>query len=138
MANPEKPILLNLSLCDLVIRDAQSHKVSLINLFSELRAARFPCAHPRLYVYASLTNGRGTYACSLAMVDSETGATLVKLPARVSFRSPLQVLEMSFELNALKFPHPGTYRFEFLCDDEPLGARTLRATPVPKGPPAKA
>jgi len=127
MAESEKPILLNISLCDLVIRDQTTHKVSLISLFNELRANRFPCRHPRLHVYVSLTNGRGTYEGCLTLIDADSDKTLASLRGPLSFRSPLQVVEMNFELNNIVFPHPGTYRFELLCDGEFVGARNLRA-----------
>lgn len=137
MSAHEKPILLNISLCDLVIRDQHTHKVSLINLFNELRAPAFPCTHPRLYVYACLTNGRGSYDCALVLSDPEMPVPMANLPSRLTFQSPLQVVEMSFELNALVLPHEGTYRFELLCDGEVLGARSFDAAALPKGPASK-
>ena len=138
MSELEKPILLSMSLCDLVIRDQQTHKLSLINLFNELRAKHFPCTHPRLYVYLCLTNGRGNCEGTLSLVDIEANQVLARLSGAIAFRSPLQVVEMSFELNALAFPHPGTYRFEFLCDGEPVGARDLHVTVAPDAPAPKA
>jgi len=135
MTNQEKPILLSMSLCDLIIRDQQTHKVSLINLFNEVRAQHFPCQHPRLHVYVCLTNGRGNYQGRLAFVDTQTDTTLAKLEGPVVFHSPLQVVEMNFELNALPLPHEGEYRFEFLCDGEPVGARNLRVVTDPRAGP---
>jgi hypothetical protein len=139
MPSSEKPILLSMSLCDLVVRDERTHKISLINLFNEVRAPQFPCHHPRLHVYVCLTNGRGEYQGALTFVDADEDKVLAKLEGRLAFRSPLQVVEMNFELNAVAFPHPGTYRFEFLCDGELIGARTLRAIAgagtSPMGPP---
>ena len=135
MSEREKPILLSMSLCDQVIRDQQTHKLSLINLFNELRAKHFPCTHPRLYVYVCLTNGRGNCEGTLALVDIDANRTIARLSGPITFRSPLQVVEMSFELNALAFPRAGTYRFEFLCDNEPVGARDLHATVAPDAAP---
>jgi hypothetical protein len=137
VAEREKPILLNISLCDVVIRDQQTHKLSLINLFNELQAASFPCTHPRFYVYVCLTNGRDTYEGSLSFIDTEQGKVLAKVGGPISFHSPLQVVELSFELNAMSFPRPGIYRFEFACDHEPVGARNLRVVPLPEPPPRK-
>ena len=50
-----KPLVLAIILCDSVIREAQTNKLSLIGTFNGIFANHFPCTHPTLSVYIALT-----------------------------------------------------------------------------------
>ncbi len=115
------PEVLAMILCDLVITDAQTNKKSLIGLFDRIETNVLPCPVRELHVYLSLTDGHGTQPISLACVTSESPDALFRGQALVSFRDPLQVVELDFAFPNVCFPTEGEYRFQ-LC----AGPKLLR------------
>lgn len=125
-----RPVALAMILCDYVIEDKHSNKKSLIGIFSNINAKKFPASHHRMNVFISLCDGHGEYNGELRCVkaDDETEVSTMKGP--VPFPDPHAVLEFNFELFGLAFPEPGDYIMQFLCDDEILIQRKLTLTEV--------
>lgn len=117
------PELLAILVCDTVIRDAETSKCSLVGLFNRIIAKKFPCNHPQLHVFVSLTNGHGRSPGELQLVHRATGNIVVKLSGPVVFPSPLDVVDLNFELSNLTLPEPGPYCFDFYCHGERIGSR---------------
>ena len=71
-SSPERPhpSLNAMLLCDLTIREHGSGKISLIGVFENISAARFPVVHRALSVYAKLTDAEGDYTIRLELVPS--------------------------------------------------------------------
>ena len=67
------PIGLAIVICDQIIEDKLTHKKSLIGIFNQIATPTFPCRHPRMAVFVSLTEGRGAYDVRLRMVHEEIG-----------------------------------------------------------------
>ncbi len=118
-----KPIVMSINVCDEIIRDEISKKISLIGLFSQIQAATFPAHHPSLHVYVSLTDGHGEYEGELRFVSEEDNSVIASMKGKVPFQNPLQTVELNFAINNLKFEAPGKYRVEFFCDDDLVGSR---------------
>lgn len=131
MANPNPPLLQSLIVCDHIIREAGSGKLSLFGIFNGLFSPRFPCTHPVLWIYVALTDGRGNVPCRLRIVPLAGGPEVMSMDGRVNFTDPTAVGELIFQLQQLKFPAPGTYSIEFSADGELLGTRKLQVAPVP-------
>ncbi|MCW8130909.1 MAG: hypothetical protein KIS92_11200 [Planctomycetota bacterium] len=124
------PILHSLILCDYVIKDVATGKLSLIGIFNGLYAHRFPCTHPMLYIYVALTDGRGNVPCRLRMVPLGGGPEVFALQGHVTFGDPTAVGEIIFPIPQLQIPAPGVYAIEFLANGELLGSRKLQVAPV--------
>jgi len=122
-----KPLLLALVLCDSVIREAGTNKVSLIGIFNGIFGQNFPITHPSLCVYIALTGGHGRTACKLRMTCMDTNAVIFELPGQIEFGDPTNVGEMIFQWNQIRLERPGVYAFEFWVDGELLGSRRLVA-----------
>ncbi len=125
--------------CDHVIQDAQTGKKSLIGVFHELRAERYPAVHPQLWIYANLTDGHGRYALEIRLVDVQEGSVLSRgEPPPLEIAGPLQVAELSAQLRNVGLPRPGLYEFHLLSNGQVLATKavhaTLLASPPPKGP----
>ncbi len=118
-----KPIVMSINVCDEIIRDEISKKISLIGLFSQIQTATFPTHHPSLHVYVSLTDGHGDYEGELRFVSEEDDNVIASMKGKVPFQNPLQTVELNFAINNLKFETPGKYRVEFLCGGEPVGSK---------------
>ena len=62
------PSLNAMLLCDLTIREHGTGKMSLIGIFENISAARFPVVHRALTVYAKLADAEGEYGIRLELV----------------------------------------------------------------------
>lgn len=130
-SNLPKPVVKAFLVCDQVIHDAQTGKKSLIGVFHELRADRFPAVHPVLWIYANLTDARGKYSFEIRFVDVERNNVLGKgTPPEISIPGPLQTTELSAQLRNIQLPGPGTYEFHLLVNDDLIATKAIRVGPV--------
>ena len=140
MSDKPSPVGLAIVICDLIIEDKQTYKKSLIGIFNQIGALQFPCRHPRMAVYVSLTEGRGAYAVRLRIVQEETGHAVGEVCGQIQFGDIHAVAELNFDLLNLAFPQPGLYSIEFYCDDLLVLERRFQVLPVqvqqPPQPPA--
>ena len=72
------PTLNAMLLCDHTIREQGTGKVSLIGIFENISAARFPVVHHALSVYAKLGDAEGEYAIRLELVRLDDGHTVAQ------------------------------------------------------------
>ncbi len=118
-----RPTLLAILTCDAAIQDSATKKFTLFGLFNRLSANEFPCTHPSLHVFVSLTNGHGKAPAALRLVRRETNQVIFEAKGEIHFPSPLAVAEMHFALKNLRFPAAGPYSFDFYCNDHLIGSR---------------
>jgi len=127
------PTLVAILNCDMVIRDEQTHNVSLIGIFNTIHAASFPTVHPRLHVFVSLTDGRGTCQGKLCLVDRETDQVLAENGGQIVFPPDARaVVDMNFELRNIPLPKPGNYAFDFYVEGELIGSRPFAVVKLEK------
>ena len=129
--NTPSPVVKAFLVCDQIIQDAQTGKMSLIGLFQDLRADRFPAVHPMLWIYASLTDARGDYKFEIRFVDIEENKVLgAGTPPKITIPGPLETTEMCAQLGNLQLPRPGTYEFHLIGNDELLATKSIRVSEV--------
>lgn len=120
------PVLLSLIICDQVIIDSISKKVSIIGAFEGLSALKYPARHPRLAFFGQLTNGRGKTKIMISLVDvQEEDKILFQGAMEGEFKDVRQVVNVTFDIGGIVFPHPGEYRFQILAGTEFLGERRI-------------
>lgn len=131
------PSGLAIIICDQVIEDKMTNKKSLIGIFNNINAASFPCRHPQVSVFVSLTEGRGECAARLRIANEETDEVVADVNGPIQFPDIHSVVELVFNLVGLVFPSPGLYSIEFYCDDALVLERRFHVThsQPPKGPP---
>ncbi|MBP5640308.1 MAG: hypothetical protein J6X55_12560 [Victivallales bacterium] len=135
MANyAEVPIGVALIVCDTIIEDKFTNKKSLIGLFGQIHAARLPCLTQSMSLLVSLTGGNGDYPCSITCHHASIDAPVFNLSRTIHFESPNQVLDLVFQLKAVRFPFPDQYWLKVLIDGVPIMMRPL--TVVQNTPPA--
>jgi hypothetical protein len=105
----EIPECLSMIICDDVYRDERTRKTVLVGAFSTICAASFPCAHPKMVAFFTLTNGRGEYDLSLKVEHEQTGATLLEMKGPLRLSNPLDICDFHVEILGLRFPEPGKY-----------------------------
>lgn len=137
MAKP-KPVALNMSICDLVIRDQRTRNVSLINMFHQIHTTGLPALHPSLHVYVTLTEGHGKYNCELKLLYAADNAILMTTKGVIELKDPLAIEDIDFSIHNLRFEREGRYVFEFWCDEHLVGNRFFQLiyNPAPQPKPA--
>lgn len=122
--------------CDQVIQDAQTGKKSLIGVFHELKANRFPAVHPALWIYANLTDAHGSYTFEIRLIDVSRDEVLGRgAPPPIEIPGPLQVTELSAQLRNVQLPTAGTYEFQLLANDQLIATKSIRVTEIQEPPP---
>jgi len=122
----EIPIGLALIPCDTVIEDRLTGKKSLIGIFGQFSVRKFPYIHPNMCMLVSLTGGSGERVCEVTCSDADSQNVLFNVKGKIKFEHPHQVLDMVFQLRAVRFPHADTYWIKVNIDDMPLMMRPLR------------
>ncbi|MFH1706544.1 MAG: hypothetical protein ABIF71_01300 [Planctomycetota bacterium] len=131
-----KPVPLAMVLCDGIIIDKRTEKKSLIGIFSNMVAGKFPFRAQHFSIYIALTDGHGQYEGRLVCTD-QNGVEIFAAKGPIEFRGGAKaVVEMVYDIAGLAFPSEGTYSFALLCGDEPVIARECRVSlmPVPAAP----
>jgi hypothetical protein len=131
-----KPIILALVLCDTIIREVGTNKLSLIGTFHNLFASAFPCTHPTLSIYVAITEVHGRVPCELRMTSLEDSKTIFRLPGQIEFSGPTHVAELVFQLQQIQFAHAGVYAVEFWVGNEILTSRRLNVQKMTPQTPA--
>lgn len=128
------PIVLSINLCDTIIRDENTKKVSLIGLFSVIHSRAFPVKHPEMHVYVALTNGHGQQDIDVRFVSLDSNEPIVGIKGQLTFQSPLQVAELNLKWRGVEFPAPGDYLVEVLCNGTRIGDRKFKVLNPNKTP----
>lgn len=123
-----KPQLLAWVTCDGVHIDPGSGKHTLLGIFSNIAAARFPLVHPFMIWFLTITDcapGHHRLRISMAL-ENATPRPLIERP--FESHSPLHRINLLNEIRNLVFPQPGQYSILIEIDDEPLLATDLVLT----------
>src|SRR5688572_23479055 len=100
---PELPVARGLFLCDLVISDAQSGKVSLINLFDRFRVPSFPSPPKPFVVYAFLADGSGEVDLTIEIEALASLEQVYSYTARIRFPDRVGATHFKFTVTDCSF-----------------------------------
>ena len=120
-----KPQLLAWLTCDGVHIDPGTGKHTLLGVFSNIKAQRFPVAHPFMVWFLTLsdcTAGEHRIRTSKGL-DPTKMQQLLDRP--FESQSPLQRINLINEIRNLSFTGPGDYSIIIDVDDEPLLATSI-------------
>ena len=131
-----KPIVNAMLICDKVITEVGSNKKSLIGVFENISALKFPCIHHFLSVYIKLTDANGKYVFRLELIDLEDDKIIGKaeMPKEIVVTNPLAIHDLVFNLAGLKFERPGKYEFRIYANEEVFGQKTFLVRKIDKPP----
>ena len=120
------PVLLSAIVCDQVIIDARTNKASVTGIFENISAPKYPARHPRLAFFFELTNGRGKTVLTIRLVDvQQEDKTLWECTVEQVLKDVRQVVNSTFDISGIQFPHPGEYRFQIYVGKDLLGERRI-------------
>jgi hypothetical protein len=129
------PVGLAMVICDQILEDKLTNKKSLISIFNSIGTSQFPCRHPQLCVFVSLTEGQGESVAKLRIVHDETDKVLTEISGPIQFPDINAVVDLNFNLVGMEFPDPGLYSIEFYCDDLLVLERRFHVMQVQQPPP---
>jgi hypothetical protein len=92
-----------------VIEDKATHNKSLIGIFNRVHAAQFPCHHPRMVIFITLTDGRGETPVEVFLERASDHKEIFRAQGKVAFQEPNHLLDLVFDLRGILFDEPGTY-----------------------------
>jgi hypothetical protein len=93
-----------------------------------------------MWLYLSLTGGRGEVPMRVELVDVDGERSLFAADFSVRFQGPQDVVQLGYAIHGVAFPTPGEYRWLLTCGGEPVAERRLwliQGLTVP-GPPGGA
>jgi hypothetical protein len=120
------PIVLDLTLCDYVIVEEGTRKVSLIGIFGKLPADHFPFLASPFCVHSALTDGLGDATIDLVVSRLDTLEEVYARQRRIIFSDRLRELHVIFRISDCSFPTAGIYQVVLLVDKEWAAQRRFR------------
>jgi hypothetical protein len=130
----EPPTLIALVLCDTVIEDARTGKKSLIGIFQNIFVRSLPVRHSSMYIWASLSGGRGKQKFTVRIVDPK-GQRLLILTGEADLKDPLGIMDMVFHLDGFPITAMGEYHIDILFGDRPVAHCPFNVVPQTSAPP---
>src|SRR6266545_1725185 len=127
MADGLLPVVKGVYVCDDVLADPASGKVSLLNAFVTVRpSSAFPFVLDKLSVAVALRGGRGQSRVRIDVVRLATTSVVFRTQERdLSFLTPLMTVYARFRLENVRFPSEGRYAVEVYADGEFLDDEVL-------------
>jgi hypothetical protein len=117
-----RPACAAILLCDLVIRDEETQKSSIIGMFDTFVLRQIPGETEVCAVFLRLTNVIGHQAISAEIHDSAAGLVLFRSsPARIRGHERRGAGEIALRLSPLRFDRAGTYDMVVLAEGEEIG-----------------
>ena len=115
-----KPLVVSFLTCDGVHIDHASGKYYLMGIFSNIRARKFPVAHPQMFWFLILTDvtpGKHKLKITLGL---PTEKPVMALERGFESQSPLHRIHLINEIKNLRFEQEGNYSLIVEINDEPI------------------
>ena len=117
------PAVVGLTLCDLVIDEAITHKLSLVGSFTEILVDELPGLAEPFSAVAFLTDAQGVIDLELQVADAVTNELVEVRYHRVYSPNPLAVVYCKLQVKHCSFPSPGVYFFSLWAGPDVIAER---------------
>ncbi len=126
MPSTVKPTPIALVVCDNIYTEPGG-KTALVGLFNSIVAHALPVRHPRMAVFASLTDLREGSTAKLEIVHGETERVIVSAGGPFPGKpNAITVVDMNFIFSNVVFPEEGTYFIRFWANEHLLIQRPFQ------------
>ncbi len=133
MAEKIKPSVVFTIICD-DVRQEVGGKVSLMGLFENIYAVKFPAVHPRLAVITEWSEGAGEFQIRTRLLSPDRKTVLRETTSKIMLNGvQSRHRDVSVHLN-VEFKAAGTYWIENLLDGELVNSLPLRVVQVTEQP----
>jgi hypothetical protein len=120
------PLSPGLYLCDYVIVEENTRKVSLIGCFTGMGLDEFPSMPQPFSVFSTLSDGLGNGRIRLVVGQPEKDEIVYEREGTVHFPDKVTEVYLHFRVRECEFPEPGLYQFTLLVDNEWVAQRPIR------------
>ena len=133
MTDTIKPSLNFTIICD-DVRQEIGGKISLMGLFENIYATKFPAIHPRLAIMTEWSEGRGEFAVKTRLLSPDRKTVVRETVSRIKLNDAnFRHRDVSLHLN-IDFKVPGTYWIENYLDEELINSLPLKVVQVREQP----
>ncbi len=128
-----KPSLNFTIICD-DVRQETGGKISLMGLFENIYATKFPAVHPRLVILNEWTDGKGEFDMKTQILSADRKSVVRETSSKIKLNDVnVRHRDISIHLN-IDFKTPGTYWIENLLDGELMNSIPLRVLHIKEQP----
>ena len=128
------PVVLGLALCDQVIVEQGTRKVSLIGSFSGIKGRTFPFLARPFAVFAVLADADGEGEIELMVTRLESDQLVYRQRQWLRFPDRFVQMQVLFRIHECVFPDAGQYQFTLLLDGQWLTHRRIQVYSSEKQP----
>ncbi len=125
-----KPIAKRVYVCDDLVFDPVSGKVSLLNLWDAIRVpseVQFPYVLDRIGVFVWWRDGFGKVSTRVEIVQASSGRVIRKTKnCIVNFEGRSTSIYARYTIPNCRFPEPGYYHIEVFCENEFVDDQIIR------------
>jgi hypothetical protein len=118
----QRPVAVALLLCEQVIVDDRTKRLTPVNCFSRWFIAGPLSEQQSFHAVAVLTSGHGTVPGALMIDRLDTGETIVQREFRLRFADPVEQYSCLLPLRRVKFPVGGVYQATLLMDGDSIAS----------------
>lgn len=118
----ERPICIAVVICNEVIEDKATSNKTLVSIFNTIGTPGLPCQHPRMFIMASLTDGRGRWPIAFR-ITGPSGDVIMRLDGEATFASPLDVVDLVLQVRGLQITEPGEHTVDVMIGNVLRGSR---------------
>ena len=121
----QRPVAIGLTLCEQVIIEEGTRRVTLVNCFTRHTVERFPSETFPFIVFAILADGLGEMLLEVVIHRLDTLEETYRAGQQVRFADPLQNLRCSLRILDCSFPVAGHYQVGLFVGGEMVAQRKL-------------
>jgi hypothetical protein len=133
MTDRIKPTVSFTIICD-DVRQEVGGKVSLMGLFENIYASKFPAIHPRLAVVTEWSDGAGEFEIRTRLLSPDRKTVLRETASKITLNGVnFRHRDVAVHLN-VDFRGPGTYWIEHFLDSELVNSMPLKVVQVKEPP----
>jgi hypothetical protein len=115
-----RPNAAGLFLCEQVIVEEHTRKLTFVNCFNRLQAEHFPTPARRFYVCAYLRDGLGETTLRISATRLDTLDEVYSRSFQVNFTDRIRIYRVYWPVSDLEFPDAGHYQLRLLIGEEQL------------------
>jgi hypothetical protein len=133
MTDRIKPSLSFTILCDDVRQEAGG-KISIMGLFENIYATKFPAVHPRIAIVNEWVDGKGDFDLKLKILSPDRKVVVRETSSRIKLNDVhYRHRDISIHLN-IELKVPGNYWIESFLDGELINSIPLKVSHVKERP----
>jgi hypothetical protein len=122
------PTAFGMTLCEKVIVEEGTRRITLVNSFTKLPVSQFPSSPQALAVYAALIDGEGGGTITVVAHRPDTGDEVYTATRSIHFPDRLREMHVFLRISDMVFPIAGPYQLTLFVDGQWVAHRRLRVS----------